>query len=78
MQITVYSTPTCPFCQQVRTYLEERNVEFVENNVADNEDKRREMEEKSGQIGVPVVDIGGTIVVGFNPRLLDEAIAVFE
>lgn len=69
-KVTVYSTPTCHFCSMAKDYFTAHNVPFESYDVAADIDKRREMMEKSGQLGVPVIDIDGQIVVGFNqPRL---------
>ena len=73
--VTVYSTPTCPYCRQVKDYLKEKGVEFSEKNVATDLDARNAMVVKSGQLGVPVIEIDGQMVIGFNRSKLDEAIA---
>ena len=64
--ITVYSTPTCPFCIRVKQFLKDNNVEFRDIDVSSDEAMVEEMVTKSGQMGVPVVDIDGEIVVGFD------------
>jgi glutaredoxin 3 len=71
-QVTIYSTPTCPFCHQVKDYLKKKGVEFTDYNVAADAEARDAMVKKSGQLGVPVIDIGGDIIVGFKPSKLDE------
>ena len=71
MNITLYSTPTCPFCQQVRTYLTQNNREFTDINVMSDQEKSLEMIHKTGQMGVPVTDIDGEIVIGFDKEKLD-------
>lgn len=70
--VTVYSTPTCPYCHQAKDYLSRKGVQFTDHNVAADTEARDEMVRKSGQLGVPVIDIGGEIVVGFKPAKLDE------
>lgn len=68
--ITIYSTPTCHFCHAAKDFFTENHVQFTDFNVATDLEKRKEMVEKSGQLGVPVIDIGGEIIVGFDePRL---------
>jgi glutaredoxin-like YruB-family protein len=68
--VTIYSTPTCHFCHAAKDFFTENHVQFTDLNVATDLEKRKEMVEKSGQLGVPVIDIGGEIVVGFDePRL---------
>lgn len=68
--VTIYSTPTCHFCQMTKEFLKERNVEYTEFNVAADLEKRQEMIQKSGQMGVPVILIDEEIIVGFDkPKL---------
>jgi len=70
MKVTVYSTPTCPFCIQVKEYLTENKVEFVDVDVSIDQEKAQEMIKKSGQMGVPVIEIGEELVIGFDePKL---------
>lgn len=73
--VSVYSTPTCPFCHQVKDYLKKKGIEFVDYNVASDTDARDAMVKKSGQLGVPVIDVDGDIVVGFKPGKLDELLS---
>lgn len=68
--VTIYSTPTCHYCNMAKEYFKQNNVQYEEFNVASDPEKRKEMMEKSGQLGVPVILIGEDVVVGFNrPRL---------
>ncbi|KKU50462.1 MAG: Glutaredoxin-like protein, YruB-family [Parcubacteria group bacterium GW2011_GWA1_47_10] len=64
--VTIYSTPTCHFCHMAKEFFKENNVAYTEYNVASNLEKRQEMMEKSGQMGVPVIVIGDEITVGFD------------
>ncbi|MDD5270832.1 MAG: glutaredoxin domain-containing protein [Candidatus Omnitrophica bacterium] len=64
--VKVYSTPTCPYCIRVKQYLKDNNVAFEDINVAADQAKGEEMVQKSGQMGVPVLDIEGKIIVGFD------------
>ncbi|MFA5936312.1 MAG: glutaredoxin domain-containing protein [Candidatus Paceibacterota bacterium] len=69
--VTVYSTPTCHFCNLAKDYFKANNIPFTEYDVASNLEKRQEMIEKSGQMGVPVIIIGDEIVVGFDkPQIM--------
>lgn len=69
--VTIYSTPTCHFCHMAKEYFKENNVAYTEYDVASDMEKRKEMIEKSGQMGVPVIDIDGEITVGFDkPRIV--------
>lgn len=70
--VIVYSTPTCPWCHRVKDYLKEKGVNFVDIDVAANREKAMEMMEKSGQRGVPVLDIDGEVVVGFDKERIDK------
>jgi len=75
MSVTVYSTPTCPWCTRVKEYLNYKEIRFKEVNVAQDRDGAMEMIKKSGQRGVPVVDIDGNIVVGFNQAEIDRLLS---
>jgi len=74
MNVTVYSTSTCPYCKMVREYLKKRNMDFKDINVAEDKAKAQEMIDKSGQMGVPVIDVDGQIVVGFDKAGLDKVL----
>ncbi len=66
----VYSTPSCMYCGLVKDFFKENNVQFTEHNVATDLSKRKEMIDKTGQMGVPVIEIDGQVVVGFDePKL---------
>lgn len=64
--VTIYSTATCHFCQMAKEYFKENNVAYTEHNVGTDLAARAQMVEKSGQMGVPVIDIDGDITVGFD------------
>jgi len=74
MAVTVYSTPSCGYCRKLKDYFRENKVQFSEYNVADDLRRAEEMVKKSGQMGVPVVDINGTVIVGFNKAQIDKAL----
>jgi len=78
MNIKIYSTPTCPYCHMLKEYLEEKGFEYVDVNVAEDLKAREEMVEKSGQMGVPVADFDGEIVVGFNKERVDSLLGIKE
>ena len=70
-KVTVYSTPTCPYCKRVKDYLTQKGVSFSDYNVAEDREKTKEMIDKSKQMGVPVIVVDNDVVVGFNQAKLD-------
>ncbi len=74
--VIVYSTQACPFCTMAKDFLKEHNVEFTAKDVGTDQAASKEMMEKSGQTGVPVIDIDGKIIVGFNEPVLKEALGL--
>ena len=71
-EVIIYSTPTCHFCNMAKTYLKEHNIPFTDYNVAEDVQKRMEMVELTGQMGVPVIKIGDEVIIGFNqPRIAE-------
>lgn len=71
MSVTVYSTPTCVYCNMAKKYLESKNVRYDEIDITSDRDAAAEIVEKSGQRGVPVIDFEGTIIVGFDKNKID-------
>lgn len=69
-KVVIYSTPTCTYCNMTKEFLTKNNVEFTNFDVSTDEAKRTEMIDKSGQMGVPVIDIEGEIIVGFDEEKL--------
>lgn len=76
MKVEIYSTPACGYCKLAKEFMKERNVEFTEYDVAADVDKRQEMVEKSGQMGVPVIDIDGELMIGFDRGTLAKILGV--
>ncbi len=74
-QVTVYSTPTCVYCRLAKQYFKEKGVTYKEIDVASDHKAAEEMVEKSGQLGVPVIDIDGKIIVGFDRPAIEKALA---
>lgn len=74
-KVIVYTTPSCIFCKHVKDYLDEKNIDFEEFDVLANPAKAQEMIDRSRQMGVPVTDIDGEIIVGFDRPKLEEALA---
>lgn len=75
-KVTVYSTPTCPYCARAKQFLRDNHVVFEEIDVADDQEKAEEMIKKSGQMGVPVVDIDGEIIVGFDKEKIKQVLGL--
>lgn len=74
--VTIYTTPTCHFCQMSKEFFKENNVAYTEFNVANDMEKRQEMIDKSGQMGVPVVFIGDDMIVGFDKKRFVELLGL--
>lgn len=74
MSVIVYSTSTCPWCHKAKEYLTSKGVAFEDVNVGLDQRKAEEMFEKSGQMGVPVIDVNGKIIVGFDEAAMEEAL----
>lgn len=74
--VKVYSTPTCPWCKKTKEFLAANKVEFQDLNVADDEKARREMLKSSHQMGVPVIDIDGATIIGYDIPKLKEKLGI--
>lgn len=75
-KVIVYSTPTCPYCKQLKEFLAKHDVTFEDIDVSDDQEKAQEMIKKSGQMGVPVTDINGEIVIGFDKDKVSELLEI--
>ena len=74
-KVVIYATPTCPYCRRAKEYFSQKGIAFTDYNVAEDRDKAKEMIDKSGQMGVPVIMIDDEIVVGFNQARIDELLS---
>lgn len=74
--VTIYSTPSCHYCQAAKDFFTENKVEYTEHDVAADVDKRQEMVEMTGQMGVPVIHIGEDVVIGFDEAKLKELLSL--
>ncbi|MBU1124557.1 MAG: glutaredoxin family protein [Candidatus Omnitrophica bacterium] len=74
--VTVYSTPTCPWCIRVKQFLKDNNITFTDIDVSSDQTAAEKMVEASGQMGVPVVDIEGEIIVGFDKEKIKHALGL--
>lgn len=77
-KIKVYSTPSCPYCVTLKEFLKEHNFDFEDIDVSSNQEAAEEMMRKSGQMGVPVVDIDGQIIVGFDKEKICKILNIKE
>lgn len=73
-QVIMYTTPTCAYCAKAKEFFKENKIDYSEINVAADPMKAQEMIQKSGQIGVPVFDIAGKIIVGFDKAAISSAL----
>jgi len=78
LKVKIYSTPTCPYCVQAKRYFDLQGIAYVEVNVASDQKAAYEMASKSGQMGVPQIEINGRTIVGFDRPALDAIIASFQ
>lgn len=74
--VVIYSTPTCHFCQMAKEFLAENNIPYTDYNVAEDAEKRQEMIEKSGQMGVPVIYIDDEMMIGFDKDKLSDLLGI--
>lgn len=74
--VTIYTTPTCHFCHQAKEFFKEHDVAYTEKDVASDLDARKEMVDKTGQLGVPVIEVDDKIMVGYDQDTLAEALGV--
>ncbi len=75
-RVIVYSTPTCSYCIRTKQFLTENNIPFENYDVSSDQQKAEEMIQKSGQMGVPVLDIDGQIIVGFDKERIKQALGL--
>lgn len=74
MNVKVYSTPTCPWCTMAKRYFASKNIPFDDLDVSTDSNAAADMIRKSGQRGVPVIDIDGTVIIGFDKEKIDTLI----
>ena len=75
-EVKVYSTPTCPYCIRTKQFLKDNNITFEDIDVSNNQQAAEEMVQKSGQMGVSVLDIEGEIIVGFDKERIKSALGL--
>jgi len=76
MAVLIYTTPTCQYCSKAKSYLRERGIPFRELDVSKNPSAAREMVRKSGQMGVPVLDINGKVIIGFDKAKINQSLGI--
>ena len=74
--VKVYSTATCPYCIRAKQFLKDNNIVFEDVDVSSNQSAAQEMIQKSGQMGVPVLDIDGQVIVGFDKEKIKQALGL--
>ncbi|MFH1790062.1 MAG: glutaredoxin domain-containing protein [bacterium] len=75
-KIAIYSTPTCPYCHITKQYFTDKKMAFEEFDVSSDQKKAKEMFDKSGQLGVPVITIDDEVIVGFNKQRIEEMLLI--
>jgi len=74
--VTIYSTPTCHFCHAAKEFFKENKIEFTDNDVSNDAEKRNEMVKKSGQMGVPVIFVDNEMIIGFDENKLKSLLGI--
>ncbi|MBN1897609.1 MAG: glutaredoxin family protein [Spirochaetes bacterium] len=75
-KVVIYTTSTCPHCAHLKEFLKEKDIPFENYDVSQNREKLLEMREKSHGLAVPVIDIDGKVMVGFNPQLVSKELGI--
>ncbi len=75
-KVEIYSTVTCHFCHMAKDWLTSKNIPFTDYNVGENIEKRKEMVEMTGQMGVPVIKIGDEVIIGFDQERIAKLLGV--
>ena len=75
-EVVIYSTPTCHFCHAAKEFFGENNIAFTDYDVASDAERRQEMIDLTGQMGVPVIKIGDDIIIGFDEAKLRELLGL--
>ena len=72
MEVTIYTTPTCTWCKKLKEWLKKKKISYQEHDVVESDDAREIMIDKTGQMAVPVIEIAGEVIVGFDEKRLEE------
>lgn len=76
MNIIIYTTPACPYCIIIKNFLKKNNIKFEEVDISKNEKKKEELIKKSGQMSVPVTEIDGKIIIGYQIDKIKEVLGI--
>ena len=76
--VIIYSTPTCGYCKMAKSYFKENNIEYTEKDVSEDLQAQEEMINKTNQMGVPVIDVDGEIIIGFDQEKLASLLGIKE
>jgi len=76
MDVKIYTTSTCPYCEMAKDFLKENKIQYTEIDVGRDREKADEMIKKSRQMGVPVIEINGEIVIGFDKKRISELLGI--
>ncbi len=71
-KVIIYSTPTCIYCRLAKEWLKKNNIPFVDYDLSADAEKRDEIIEKTGQMGVPIIEIGDEFIIGFDKKRISE------
>jgi glutaredoxin-like YruB-family protein len=75
-KIIIYGTSTCPYCAMAKDFFDEKKISYEYKDVGADEDAQKEMMQKSGSMGVPVIDIDGKIIVGFDVPAISKELEI--
>ncbi|MFH1453516.1 MAG: Uxx-star family glutaredoxin-like (seleno)protein [Armatimonadota bacterium] len=75
-KVKIYTTPTCPYCIMAKEFLSRNNIDFENKDVSSDREAAREMIEKSNQRAVPVIDVDGKLIVGFNKEAISHELGI--
>jgi glutaredoxin 3 len=75
-KVIIYSTPTCGYCHMAKDFFKEHSIDYTEYDVAADDAKRQEMIDRSGQMGVPVIDIDGELTIGFDEQKISKLLGI--
>ena len=75
-KVIIYSTPTCIYCRLAKEWLKQNNISFVDYDLSVDAERREEIIKKTGQMGVPVIEVDEEIIIGFDKKKLSELLGI--